>query len=293
MYNKKILLNILTQQIKNKLTFNQFIQLFNNGIIIEQINHKLNIPNELIELIDINLKEQFITKIEKETINEFFNNNFKHLEDIYVINLDFNNTKQFQNFVFMFTNIQNLTTEQKYALNFIKLKLQGTNGFFTNFNKLINANLMIFNKNTYTKQTIRHECIHYLQTYQKYDLIKNIKIKDIDYNQFNYFPVKINHQIIINILFNKKQFSAILDNLISYLNIIYQKYYKDKINLRDFINQFIQYISNKTIFSSDIFQYWKKMNFSYKEIYFILYAKQINKHLYDKILLSLINIRSD
>lgn len=291
---QKKLLNILTEQINDLLTFEQFLQLFKSGLIIEEesIRHKINISNDLIKYIDINLKQQLITKIDKETINSFYENKFKHLEDVYVVNINFNDIKQFQQFALQLTHLQKLSIQQKYALNFIKIKLQNTNGFFTNFNKILNANLMIFNKNTYTYQTIRHECIHYFQTYEKYGLVKNIKIPRLNQKRFDYFPQKVNHEIIIKSLFNKKEFSTTLDNLISYLNIIYDKYFS-KIFIRDFIINFINNISNKTIFNSDIYKFWKRQNFSLKELYFILYAKEINKHLYDKIIICLTNIKSD
>lgn len=291
---KELFFNIISQNI-NQINVDQFIELLltsikqNNLVFEQKIQRKLHIPQLLIERINANLETEFIFKITKEQLFEYFNFKYNRLEDLYFCQFDFSHKQQFNDFCEHFTNMENLTQQQQYMLNYIKIMLRTAKGLFTNFNKLINANIILLNKKIYTEQTIRHQLIHYLQTYEKYGLNKNIKINEQNLQQFNFFPQKIDNKLYIKILFNKREFSTTLDNLISNLNQLYQKCYKDKTYL-DFIHQFISLCDQNKIFKSQLYQNWKILFDSNKEIYFFIYSR-INKYLNNKILRCLTNLQ--
>lgn len=297
--------NIFFEEITTTITADELIQLLfnsieNNNLITEEIKKIITLPDQLLSLFEENLKEpNKLVKISGSDIFDCFNDHtiFKteNLPDVIISKFNFNSFESIKKFIQMLTNELELTEKQIYILSLIHLKLKSANGIFTNFNNLLNANLLLFNSETFTKRTIEHELTHYLQTYCKYGLSK-IKInKLLNYAKFSYLNLNESEiKFLIQTIFNKKEFIPTVDNLIDNINKIYLKYFKDNETELDFILRFKKIFNSKNrelIFNSDIFKVWQDEKYSLIPIYLYCILPDISSKNAAKINFQLLKIK--
>lgn len=261
-----------------------------NHIITEEIKKFIQLPEQLIQLIKENLSND-VVKIDGEDISACFEDKqiFKTtlLPDIYISKFNFSNFDEFEKFILQMSNELNLSEKQIYALTLIQLRLKSVNGLFTDFNKIINGNLLLFNSETHTDRTIEHELTHYLQKYTKYGLSKVNLNQHIDYSKFDY--LKLTQQelvyLIKNIL-NQKELVPTVDNLIDILNKLYEKWFKNNESEQDFLKRFISICGSKNediIFASDIYEKWKNDGYSLVPMYMYCILPEVLPKMYAKI----------
>ena len=171
--------NLLVEEIETEITMDKLLQFLisqtkkKQYVITEDIQQVITLPKQLLMLCEENLKEtNSIAKISGDDILNTFEDKtiFKstNFPDIIVAKFDFSSTEEISNFLCLMTDELQLNERQQYALSMLKIALKSSNGLFTDFNKLINANLLLFNRKTYTIRTIEHELTHYLQKYTLY-----------------------------------------------------------------------------------------------------------------------------
>jgi hypothetical protein len=294
---------IIVEDISSKLSIDEFLDFLlknlnkNQNLITEEIKQKIKLPALLIDIIKDNLKTNCsLTKISGNDIfnclkeSNFFNK--VNFPDVIVCKFDFSNLDELKTFIGKMTDEFELTEKQLYILKLIHLKLKSSNGLFTNFNKIINVNLMLFNSQTYTDRTIEHELTHYLQTYTNFGLSKINFNQEIDYEKFRYLNLdeSVIDFLIKNIL-NKREYIPTVDNFIYNLNHIYAKYFKNIETEFDFINRFIKIFTSKSseiIFNSNIFKHWKDEQFSLIPLYMFCILKDISPKNFAKLVTQLL-----
>jgi hypothetical protein len=214
--------------------------------------------------------------------------------DVIVYAFDFSSIDEWKQFILTLSGELNLTDKQLFALNILKFTLNSVNGLFTNFNKLINANLLLFNSTKFTRRTIEHELTHYLQKYTKFGLHNTHFQTTFDYSKLAYLNLSETEiQFLIKKIYNKTEFIPTIDNMISILNEIYKIYFKNQMSELEFVKYFQQIMcskNNKIIFDSDIFKYWKQLNFPLVSLYLYLILQDISPKNFAKINLKLSKI---
>lgn len=292
--------NIIVEQI-NMITVNQLLSLLKNSlnnkqnIITEQFKKFIQLPQQLILLIQENLKKQnqlvkipgniIIDCIDSQQLKTILGK--RNLPDIIISKFDFSDIHQFQKFVFHLTNQLQLTQQQQQILNYIRISLIKTNGLFTDFNKILNCNLLLFNSSTYSRRTIQHQLTHYLQKYLNFGLTKIKLNKDIDYSKFKFLNLSQSQiKYLISKIFNKHQFIPVIDNLIDGLNFVYEKYFSKKETESEFLNRFKNLFLSKDIqkiHSSDIYKYWLSSNLSQLPLQIYMILNDVSKYLFAKV----------
>ena len=300
------LYNILVEEIEPNISIDDLIEFLRiqsmnkNNIITEEIRQCISLPENLLMLIEANLTESCtLSKISGEDIFNCFEDKtiFKtnNFPNIIICKLDFFLLTEWEKFILLMTQELTLSEKQLYALNIVRIHLKSVSGLFTDFNKFIDANLLLFDSTKYNKRTIEHELTHYLQKYTKYGLSKiNIKSKHFDYSKFNYLKLSEDScKYIFNNIFNKKEFIPTIDNLIFNLNNIYNKFYKDKVTELEFITEFQTIFNSKNsdvIFNSDIYNYWQQLKYSTVPLYLYAMLKDLSPQKYAKVNLKLCHI---
>jgi len=291
------LYNVIVEEYTTTISISQLLELLNNSIekqylIIEEIKKFIQLPKQLILLVKNNIEENQLHLINGNDILNCFNKEiFKtnNLPNILIGCFDFNNKDQFIQFIHQCTSELELTEKENNILNLLIWKIKSANGIFTDFNKLLNANLLLLNSTKYTQRTIEHELTHYLQKYTKYGLIKckiNTKLPKLDYIDLNEEQISF----YLNNIFNKKEFIPTIDNLINDLNILYKTYYK-KISEKQFILEFIKIFSSKDkniIFNSLMYKQWEQLNLSQIGLITYIILRDISPRLFNKVNLQLL-----
>ena len=299
------LTNLFLEEIESNISIDDLISfLFSQSknkinIISEDIKQIISLPESLLCLFEENLKmpNTFI-KISGDEILNCFNDHsiFKtvNFPDVIVYAFDFSSIDEWKHFILTLAGELNLTEQQLFALNMLKLTLNSVNGLFTNFNKLINANLLLFNSTKFTRRTIEHELTHYLQKYTKFGLHNTRFQTTFDYSKLAYLNLSETEiQFIIKKIYNKTEFIPTIDNMISILNEIYKIYFKNQMSELEFIKYFQKIMcskNNKIIFESDILKYWKQLNFPLVSLYLYLILQDISPKNFAKINLKLSKI---
>ena len=201
--------------------------------IINEAHDDANFSSRLINKI---FNSQNFDKLENF---EIYKKNLKDIKQIpiYIFKFDFSNPDEIINIFNSFHiefSLKNGSLDEKINHEKEKFKslYQTCNGIFIG---LGSCAFLMFNINNFSKSTIQHEMIHYIQ------YTSNKDDNEIEFNENVDIPeLQLNNEQL-KYLFNYKEFEAhIKVDLINQLTELYYKKYKNKFDKKQFCINFIR-----------------------------------------------------